>query len=158
MKIDVRQFPESGLDLKGEASAADYDLPPDMFFEPGPVRYAFRVERAGPEFLVTGRFSIEFRLACSRCLEPIPWGVRIDRFAASFEAAGIEMINLTERIREDTLLALPMAPACVLDTEERCPITGVSYRRGSDAFADWHRTEAWEALDQFKPQSNPKKK
>ncbi|GAB4247073.1 MAG: DUF177 domain-containing protein [Candidatus Methylacidiphilales bacterium] len=151
MKIDVRQFPEAGLEVAGEAPASDYDLPKDLFLEPGPVQFTFRVEQAGPEFLVTGWFSMTFRLACSRCLEPISWTIRIDPFAASFVAAGTEMIDLTERMREDTLLALPMAPACVLDADERCPITGASYRRGQDAFADWHRIEAWEALNQFNP-------
>ncbi|MFQ3670214.1 MAG: hypothetical protein SNJ84_02015 [Verrucomicrobiia bacterium] len=128
---------------------APYDLPGEVFLHPGPLRYAFRIERTGPEFLVTGWFALEFKVACARCLEPIPWAVRIESFAVSYEAAGLEILDLTERIREDTLLALPMAPACALDPEQRCPITGATYREGPDTFAEWHRNEAWEALNQL---------
>lgn len=150
MIIDVRDFPAGGLDLSGEADPSCYDLPREVFLSPSAFIYAFRIELAGPEFLVTGRFSLQFQVACSRCLEPIEWTVRVDPFTASYPADGAEILDLTERMREDTLLALPMAPACILDAEQCCPVTGASYRESKDAFAEWHRARAWEALDQLK--------
>jgi uncharacterized metal-binding protein YceD (DUF177 family) len=150
MKIDVRDFPETGLELAGEAPLSDYDLPPDTFLDGTGVSYAFRVDRTGDEYLVTGRFSLELKISCARCLEPLPWTVAIDPFVVSFEALGIEAIDLTPRIREDTLLALPIAPSCTLDAEERCPVTGASHRSGPDTFSELHRTEVWEALKNIK--------
>jgi len=150
MKISVIEFPEFGLDLKGEVSTEGYDLPTEGYFDWNIIQYHMRVDRTGDEYLVTGKIETAFRLSCSRCMEPIPWKINVNSYAISFPAEGTQAIDLTPSIREDILLTLPIAPGCKLDGEERCPVTGVIHKPKTDDFSEMHRKSVWDALEKIK--------
>lgn len=150
MKISVVEFPEYGLDLQGEVSTEGFDLPTKDYFDWNTIRYHLHVDRSGGEYLVTGQIGTSMRLSCSRCMEPIPWEIKIGSYAASFPAEGVQAIDLTPSIREDILLSLPIAPGCKLDGEERCSITGVIHKPKADDFSELHRKSVWDALENIK--------
>ena len=150
MKISVIDFPEYGLELKGEVPAKDYDLPTEGHLDWNTIEYDLRVDRTGNEFLVTGRIDTSLTLPCSRCMEPIPWKIEIDSYTISFPAEGTQAIDLTPSIREDILLSLPIAPGCKLDRDERCSISGVLHKRNADDFIESHQKSVWDALENIK--------
>jgi uncharacterized metal-binding protein YceD (DUF177 family) len=151
MKIVIKQIHPDGTELEGTLPAVDYDLPLDDFPGWKEIHYRFHVSlTAGQECLVQGSLRSSFPVACARCLEPMPLTIEVPEFVHSFPTAGVEAIDLTDAIREDSLLSLPLAPRCRLDEQQRCPLTGQVMREPASDFADQNRMEVWEALNKFK--------
>jgi uncharacterized protein len=69
-------------------------------------------EKDAGDILVTGRLEAAFRLECGRCLESFEHRLVIENYLAEIPAETNGMINLTDTIREDTLVALPSYPRC----------------------------------------------
>jgi len=150
MKISVADFPLEGLELKGSTSTEGFDLPQEGFSEWNTIQYDLRIDKSGSEYLVTGKLDTSMKVACSRCLEWIPWQIHVDSFATSFPVEGQQAIDLTPSMREDILLTLPIAPGCKLDGDERCSITGVIHKPKADDFSELHRKSVWDALENIK--------
>jgi uncharacterized protein len=151
MKFQTHRLEEGGvLELEGEVTADELELPVEEFPDWKAVSYRLQVEKLGTEYYVHGRLHSEFKLACARCAEPIPWTVSLEKFACSVEDEGQESIDLTPQVREDILLALPIAPACKLDASQRCPYTGKNHGEGPDVFAEQQRKTIWGGLEGLK--------
>lgn len=111
--IDLRSLPESGKDLAGQEIPAFFALDPkDPIQAASPLKYDLHVERDGNELLITGKLDATFSLECGACLERFDYHVELTDYASEIEIAKDDTINLTDTIREDTLLALPSYPRC----------------------------------------------
>ncbi|MFH1066859.1 MAG: DUF177 domain-containing protein, partial [bacterium] len=110
------------------------------------VEYRFFVQMIGTECLATGSLEAHMLVPCARCLEPMPLNIRVGDFQHSYPVAETESIDLTQDIREDILLNLPLAPRCQLDKDFRCPLTGVVHKEAADEFAARNRELVWGAL------------
>lgn len=140
----------ASLNLEGEVTAVELELPVEQYPGWKTVSYQLQVEKVGTEYYVHGKIHSEFRLDCARCAEPIPWVVSLEKFATSIEDEGQESIDLTPQVREDILLALPIAPACKLDASQKCPHTGKTHGEGPDVFAEQQRKTIWGDLERLK--------
>ena len=152
--IDPRAVPPEGLSLTGAVARDVFELAEDDWARPRPpLEYSLRVHRSGDLLLAEGRVSCRFQLQCARCLEwfddliqlePYEAGVEIDDEGAN--------LDLTLRIREDILLALPGFPRCedsVLESRN-CPAEEILRRLGEQAVPPGERSnDAWGVLDQF---------
>lgn len=157
MKIYFKDIPEGGLTLEGKVPAADYGLPLDQYKDWKTIEYRLFVQILGQECLVTGSLKTELKVPCARCLEPLPLEIHIKEFQQSYPIGGAsECIDLTQEIREDILLDLPLAPKCQLDAKSRCPITRKSYAEQDNEFAELNREDVWGILDTLKPKSSKK--
>lgn len=150
MKINLRTLPEEGTTLEGELASAAYDLPVEAGQTWTAIRYRLFVQLLGTECLVSGRLETTLETPCARCLEPIHFPVVIEKFEHSFEAADLEMIDLTLQIREDIVLGLPLVIRCVLEADGRCPVTGRIFGHLTDPTPPSLQEDAWDALDQWK--------
>jgi len=65
------------------------------------------------QVVITGRLSAEFEFECGRCLERFRYLADLPEYqsAVPIEAAG-EIMDFTDCIREDILLAFPSYPRC----------------------------------------------
>lgn len=125
MLIDLRSIPVGGMVLKGEESPEIIDIQ-----EPGidfsfPVLYEVKVTLAGNMLLVSGWLKTGVRLECSRCLTEFNAIIDVKDFFLRKEIVDPGMtIDLTEDIRADIILALPVKPLCKTDCAGICPLCG----------------------------------
>jgi uncharacterized protein len=114
-----------------------------------PVDLEVEIHKDATKVRVTGRVVTTLRLDCSRCLEPfdIPVNSAFDALVlpeaanagegeqqVADEDLGVsfykdETLDLSELIREQFYLVLPMKPLCQTDCKGLCPVCGVNRNR-----------------------------
>ncbi len=150
MKVHINQIPEDGKRIEGEESNAMLDLHEPDVKPVSPVRYALDVGLSGGGLFATGEVGVDMQLRCVTCLEEFRYPNVVPNFACQVELEGAELVDLTELVREDILLALPAHPHCDWNGEKAC--TGASHpairETPSEPLAE--REEVWGALDQLK--------
>ncbi|NDC80327.1 MAG: hypothetical protein EB090_03520 [Verrucomicrobia bacterium] len=154
MRIDPRQIPDGGLTLSGSLPVVDYDLPPGETQGWDKIRYDLHLVRTGKEVTITGTLSSDFKITCSRCLDFIPWNLNIKDFCQVLQVEEDSLLDLTPLIREDIILALPLAARCELDGAGRCPYSGRVFTPSDrDDFAEKRRATVWRDLDRLKTEN-----
>ena len=147
MKLKIKDIAVEGLLLEGALSVKAYDLPVEEFRDWDQIHYRFSFDLAQKECLVHGVLQTQMTAPCARCLEPIPLKIETPFEHMYHFATHGDIINLTTDIRDDILLALPIAPKCELDVQGRCPYTGVSHTPGPSLFDKEQREATWGDLD-----------
>ena len=155
-KIDPDQLPLEGSILSGEQPADFFDLQPNDTIQClSPLTYDLNVLRDEDQIVITGRLSAEFEFECGRCLERFLYHAELPDYHSEVpvETPG-EIMDLTDCIREDILLALPSYPRCedgnVLLRE--CPAQG-RFDAASDSASGVTTSQdagVWDVLDQLK--------
>lgn len=111
--IDLRSLPDGGKDIVGHEPPAFFELGEnDPIQCISPLKYELHIERDGGDLLVSGTLEATFSLECGRCLARYEHKVALTDYASELEIAKDPTINLTDTIREDTLVALPSYPRC----------------------------------------------
>ena len=130
-----RTFQPSELGQEGEA----YQVV-------APVQVDLEIHKDKDRFRLVGTARTELELPCSRCLEPyrLPLDAAFDmRYLPASESAGADerevteddldtsvyrddQIDLSELLREQFYLALPMKPLCREDCRGLCPQCGTN--------------------------------
>jgi len=123
-----------------------------------PVSLRFDVLKTDERYRLTGRVQTVLELPCSRCIEPflLPVDAGFDllyypqpRNAGEGELEVEEEdlsvafyendeIDLSQLMREQFYLALPMKPLCAEECRGLCPICGINLNRAAcDCRRDW---------------------
>ncbi|MCI0418456.1 MAG: DUF177 domain-containing protein [Acidobacteria bacterium] len=144
MRIDVRELDLGPLALKGEI------LESELGFDPSEIRVLGRIvvdltaERQVLEVRIRGRLTTDVGLPCSRCLESVqfPVATEFDQFYESNAEHPLhgeialherdteigffsgDFIEVSDIVREQILLSLPMKPICREDCKGLCPHCG----------------------------------
>jgi len=116
-----------------------------------PLRGRVKFLRTSDGILVTGHLQTEVNLPCRRCLTPVVVPVAVDleeQFRPSIDLitgqnvplqAGDEaatrtdahhMLDLTEVVRQNLLLTVPMSPLCSAQCRGLCPGCGANLNEG----------------------------
>jgi uncharacterized protein len=123
----------------------------DAYRVVAPVELSFDIHKDKDKFRLVGSVRSELELACSRCLEPFrlavdaPFDIRYHPFSEASTDSEREVeeedletsyyrddqIDLTELLREQFYLALPMKPLCREDCKGLCPQCGTNLNAGS---------------------------
>lgn len=149
MKVHILQIPDEGLHIEGEEPSSILDLKDAIATPTGPISYSLDVGLSNGGLFATGAISVPLDLVCVACLKHFPFSLEVPNFAYQVELTSRETVDLTEQVREDTLLALPPHPHCDWNGEREC----------KSAFRDKSETpeeplsdtrEVWGALDQLK--------
>ncbi|NDH86071.1 hypothetical protein EBY67_03325 [bacterium] len=150
MKIDPRTIPEEGLQLTGSLPLADYDVPTTGIRGWDKIDYQLTLNRMESEVTVLGSLSAKFESSCARCLDFIPWTLEVKDFGHLCPITGEDLLDLTPLIREDIILALPLAARCELDGAGKCPRSGKVFTfSDQDDFAEKRRATVWRDLDRL---------
>lgn len=144
MRYKTRDIGEGGIDLRVAVSEAWLAAEcPDASLGLSATGMCLegRLEPAGQGYLLRGTLRGELLVPCARCLEPAPVAVEAP-LALSFaesgdddEAGGEELqddvlpiehgtIDLSQAIRDEILLAVPMSPVCRPDCAGICSVCG----------------------------------
>lgn len=152
--IDLRNLPEEGKDIAGTEPTSFFGLQPqDAVQAVLPLKYELHLAKDGADIVVTGRLDATFRLECGRCLQSFDHRLLVEDYVAEIPIESKGTINLTDTIREDTLLALPSYPRCEGGNvrSRKCPAEGKFEPAPETVAAETENAGrgAWDALNQL---------
>ena len=160
--VHVTDIPPEGVDMKGEVAFSVLDIEEDELTRlERPVAYSLHLVQLGADLLVTGSLDAEVSLMCDRCAEFSVHQLHTDDVCHRYENVAGEVVDLTEGLREDILIAFPQTHLCSEDCKGVCPKCGHNLNEGDcgcvlDEFEDVESEEdeasenPWAALDGLK--------
>ncbi len=137
-----------------------------------PITGHVQFMRTQAGILVTGTLHTRVLTTCSRCLEPAYYNLSVDieeEFYPTvevFTGAAIDwqqytddeallidaqhILDMTEVVRQDLIVALPMQPLCHEDCKGLCPVCGQNLNEGACTCERDAIDPRWAALAQLK--------
>ncbi len=149
MKVDFSILEQGPLRFDERLRIEPDGLDSEVVAAPVAVHLVGEMRSYEGDFTVSGRCEVEGSLACSRCLEPVPWQVE-ENFSVEYrqpgtsqtgEEVGLEEddlevafiegdeLKLEEIAAEQVLLALPMRIVCDESCSGLCPKCGENLNR-----------------------------
>jgi uncharacterized protein len=143
MKIIISEIPDDWLDAEFEETVSFDGVP-------SPVRAKLKIQKVGTEVVVNGNITADIQLQCSRCLNDFKWDLSFP-FEVVFhpveqlegeehreiKAEELNMgfyskdeLDLTDLIKEQIMLNLPMKPLCSNLCKGICPQCGADLSAG----------------------------
>lgn len=158
--IRLKDLKDEDMILEGELTPEELEMPHDdeCVDIKENLHYYLIINRQGDDILVRGILKTALDCVCVRCLKAfkMPLNIRFDDLLALEGEDKVEVkddsIDLTYRVREDTLLAYPQHPLCEkgCDRLPNDPSHRVDYQKlGSDAELQ-ESSSAWNELDKLK--------
>ena len=149
MLLDLSRFRTASENIERRIDPGAFAADTSDFRVVGPVDFAADVRKDHEKVRLVGRVKTTLELNCSRCLEPfqIPVDAPFDVMFLPISAntgetdgetpaddLGVsyyrdDTIDLTEVVREQFYLALPMKPLCEPDCRGLCPVCGINRNR-----------------------------
>jgi len=124
MKIEVAKIPESGIVLEEEQPPQIMGEKLDEVEYKEPIRVRISANVIGHTLVIRGRLTTTAVLQCNRCLKKFDYGTDVRDYTFAAEVRGDETVDLTESIREDIIVSLPMKRLCTPDCKGLCPVCG----------------------------------
>ena len=151
MKIQIDRISSKGAAFDAVEPAEAYDITYADFAFKDPIRIAVSAQVVSGNLVVAGKLSTVVRMTCSRCLQ----GFSRDWTDASyhFDCAITnphETIDLTESIREDIIVGLPVKPLCREDCKGLCPSCGKEWNTAPCACPSQKGDIRWLNLNKLK--------
>lgn len=156
MIIQVREIPLEGKQMEGDIQEDIFGLKPEDAKPAGPIHYNFYVSIVSESILVQGSLSVPFEMECVRCLEPFVEVLERPDFAFSEPLEGRSSIDLTDPIREDILLVLPIHPHCDAGNLRECPATN-RFEPSEQLAEEAGNGDVWDKLEGFSPPTEDQK-
>ncbi len=123
MKIYVNRVPEAGI--RGHARYDPTTM--DMDRDDVHLREAFAVEamivKADRELVVTAQIDCPLSFTCARCLEEFPATLKTHA-VFSYKVQPTDVVDITDEVRQEIILAYPMVPVCQPDCQGLCGVCG----------------------------------
>jgi uncharacterized protein len=151
MQLDLTRYrrPEEHFSRVFQPAEAGQEA--DAYKVVAPVHLDFDIQKDKEKFRLVGTVRTELELSCSRCLEPfrMPVNAQFDlRYLPAADMAADDerevqdedldtsyyrddQIDLSELLREQFYLALPMKPLCRDDCRGLCPQCGTNWNSGA---------------------------
>ena len=123
MKINVNRIPFEGLHKQAiyDPKALDVDRF-DVHIEE-PIHLASFITKADREMVVQADIRGVLQLHCARCLTPFERPLATEAML-SYQVAPTDIVDITEDIRQEVILAYPMIPLCQDDCKGLCSVCG----------------------------------
>lgn len=151
MIIETGELRQKARRYQGEEPASILDIEDDPFIRGwGPIVYDLTAQRLQADLLVQGTLATTMECQCARCAEWFKNSLRVPAFVRSYVLSSEnESIDLTDDIREDILLSLPILAVCSDKCRGLCPGCGVNMNKQTCECRPGKATDAWHALDQL---------
>jgi len=130
MKIHVNRVPETGVSNRASYDPSTMDMErPDIH-----LREPFDVEAfmalAEKELVVRAGIHCPLVMTCARCLEEFPSTIRSDA-VFSYTVQPTDVVDITEDLRQEIILAYPMVPLCRPECKGLCRSCGQNLNTAS---------------------------
>lgn len=165
IRLDIGSLPEGHSHQDIEESASELDLVVEGGCLASPVTVSLDITRNGDEIYITGRAVVSALLQCGRCLEqyssrlesPVEVMVIVGDQAVDQEddhlarlPAGAKYVDLTDEVRGELLVRLPLKPLCRKDCRGLCPRCGTNLNLEKCSCHVERSDPRWDALKDFK--------
>ncbi len=131
MKIYIERIPEEGLLLEGEKSPDILQIQNDREKFEENIQIEVRAFRVSGNLIVVGRIATHVELICSNCLENFEFSIENEQFSYDCEILGRDVIDITDPIREEIIMGLPLRPLCRENCKGLCSQCGQNLNLGS---------------------------
>lgn len=125
LKVQVTEIPSEGIDLSGDVTFEELEIECDEVTQlPWPVSYRLHLSQLGEDLLVSGSVRAPVLLMCDRCAEFSRHELPESDVCHRYENVAGEVVDLTDDLREDILIAFPQSHLCSEDCLGLCPECG----------------------------------
>jgi uncharacterized protein len=166
VKIDISKLEHEPLAFDQELHIEAQRLGPEQVAGPITVHLSGEVRPHGEMYSISGHCSADGPLACSRCLEPVPWKFD-EKFSFEYRppsSAPLESdtglddgeldvaflqgneLDLAELAAEQVLLAMPMRILCQSSCAGLCPRCGANLNNVADCGCEPEVDPRWGTL------------
>ena len=129
MKIQVDRIPEEGLRELATCDPAALDMEREDVHLVQPFTVEAFATLADTELVVDVDIRCPVRLSCARCLEEFDLMVTA-RSLFTYKVAPTDVVDITEDVRQEIILAYPMAPVCRPECKGLCASCGQNLNTG----------------------------
>ena len=153
--FSISALEKAPVTLSGVLAPEFLDLPEnDTFTMVDSVSYELTGQLVSGGVLVSGNCRTVLAADCGRCLKGFEFPLEVDGMQMFFEVAdGQEELDVSEDLRAELLLELPMNPLCSYDCLGLCPVCGCD-RNETDCRCESggaaEKVSPWSALDGLK--------
>ncbi len=130
MKIHVSQIPPEGLQTHATYHPASLDMERDDVHLIEPFEMDAFITKVDGELVVKADIRCPLRCACARCLEEFDSTVRANALL-SYSVQPTDVVDITNDIRQEIILAYPMFPACQPGCKGLCSQCGQNLNQGT---------------------------
>jgi uncharacterized protein len=134
MKIHVNRVPEEGLRDHAVYDPAELDMGRFDIRLADPFEVDAFITKVDQELVVNVDIRCPLRLSCARCLEEFSRTVTADGLF-SYKVAPADVVDITDDVRQEIILAYPMIPVCRPDCKGLCMTCGQNLNLGTCAHA-----------------------
>lgn len=126
----------------------------DSFAITGGMEYELTARKVSGGILVSGACHAPVHTTCGRCLKEFDFELELPDAQMFFEIdPGVEELDVSEDVRAELLLELPMNPLCHESCRGLCPVCGID-RNEADCSCETEegaqKVSPWSALDDLK--------
>ena len=155
IKINTMHIGDLPLAVDGEEKGDFLELDREAYPRAcGPVQYHLSATMAGNDLLVTGSVKAKIAAECARCLKPLKVNVSIPDVCHLYEGVAGQVVDISNEIREDVLLTLPVAFHCSESCRGLCPKCGANLNEHPCSCCSQEEPppadSPWGALDELK--------
>ena len=123
MKIHVNRIPAEGLKDHATYDPSTMDMDREDIHADEPFEVDACITKADQELVVDADIRCALRLSCARCLEEFDSMVSVD-VVFSYTVRPTDIVDITEDVRQEVILAYPMIPLCQPDCKGLCSVCG----------------------------------
>ena len=129
MKIHVSQIPPEGLQAHATYQPASLDMERDDVHLIESFEVDAFITKVDGELVVKADIRCPLRCTCARCLEEFDATVQANAWL-SYHVQPTDVVDITDDIRQEIMLAYPMFPACRPDCKGLCSQCGHNLNQG----------------------------
>jgi len=165
IRLDISSLAEGHSHQDLEEDASELDIVLDGGRLVSPVALSLEIDKSGDDILLAGRATVAVRLECARCLEEYAFALE-----APFQAmvvvgdqaedtgregvlrvpSGAKYVDLTDEIRSELLVRVPVKPLCDEGCRGLCPTCGTNLNRDTCSCTTGRSDSRWDALKHLK--------
>ena len=149
MKILVARIPEEGSHFEGCDPGSIMEMEEDPQIKAfGDVNYRLYAQHVSGELVVRGTLWSEAEMRCARCAEFFSTRIEVSDFLRSYPVPeGADSVDITEDMREEMLLHVPVFAVCSKECKGVCAHCGASLNEGPCGCSKEDGFSPWSALD-----------
>ena len=152
IKINVLQLERQELDLAGTEGPAFLEIEDTELVQfKDKVSYKLHVSLVNSGVLVAGSVKTAIHCICGRCVKEFTQPVENSSICRYYEDVTVPELDITEDIREEMLISIPINYLCSEDCKGICPHCGIDLnKKKCKCHEQKTGSDAWSALDDLK--------
>lgn len=123
MKIHVNRVPAEGLHERATYDPAPLDMDRADVQLTEPFKVEADIAKADRELVVNVNIKAPASMTCARCLTPFPSTITAATLF-SYQVGPTDVVDMTEDVRQEIILAYPMIPVCRPQCKGLCMACG----------------------------------